>query len=191
MKELIMDKVLLIAGQKFGKWTVIEEVDQIKKNRRFLCKCDCGKNNIVYKTGILSGSSTQCQTCANKIKAQKSQTTPQKLLAHEMIGKQFGEWTVLEECNEKSANGGSVFLCKCSCGIEKKVQGILLRRGTSKKCIKCSNKNNIPPCRFCKCSKGHLNIDLEESMCDFLGFCPRCDKFKYDDFVNPKEDFLI
>lgn len=59
-------------------------------------------------------------------------------------------------------------------------------------CTACASKEKIihMTCKFCGC-KNHINIDLEESMCELLGFCNRCDKFKYDDFVNPKEDFLL
>ena len=37
-----------ISGQKFGRLTVIKRVDSDSKgNSRWLCKCDCGKKNIV------------------------------------------------------------------------------------------------------------------------------------------------
>lgn len=48
------------------------------------------------------------------------------------IGDQFGHWTVLSFIGVR--NYKSVYHCKCSCGKERDVQGVALRRGDTKSC---------------------------------------------------------
>lgn len=58
----------------------------------------------------------------------------------DLCGKQFGEWTVVER-------GGPIgqhpvkWLCRCSCGTERIVNGRSLIRGDSKSCGLCNRKN--------------------------------------------------
>lgn len=48
----------------------------------------------------------------------------------DMTGKQFGEWTVLERDLVNRRN----WLCRCSCGTERSVDGVNLRKGLSTSC---------------------------------------------------------
>ena len=52
---------------------------------------------------------------------------------HEMIGKTFGRWTVLEETNHRK-NGLLLYLCKCECGTVREVAGYNLKKGLSTSC---------------------------------------------------------
>ena len=53
-------------GDKFGKWTVIEDE---KSWRKILCQCDCGTIREVNKDSLLEGKSTSCGCiAANKSK---------------------------------------------------------------------------------------------------------------------------
>lgn len=46
----------MMAGKRFGKWTVLEDV-----SRRFLlCKCDCGTVKEVDKYSLMRGESKSC-----------------------------------------------------------------------------------------------------------------------------------
>lgn len=51
-------------GDRFGRWTVIEEVDSLQtsshKIRRLLCKCDCGTEKIVRYDNLIYGISRSC-----------------------------------------------------------------------------------------------------------------------------------
>ena len=50
-----------IAGQRFGRWTVLEFAESDKhRNSRWLCQCDCGSRAVVHGTNLLSGHSTSC-----------------------------------------------------------------------------------------------------------------------------------
>lgn len=50
-----------LVGNKYGKWTVIEEVDSSKTYRRmWKCRCDCGTVSIVTESNLIRGSSKTC-----------------------------------------------------------------------------------------------------------------------------------
>ena len=50
-----------LAGQRFGRWTVIRRVESGAQGRvRFLCLCDCGTECVVYSNNLRSGRSTGC-----------------------------------------------------------------------------------------------------------------------------------
>lgn len=56
-----------------------------------------------------------------------------------MINRRFGRLIVIKEC-EKNKNGHIKYLCRCECGVEKKVFGTHLREG---KIISCGCKNKV------------------------------------------------
>ena len=43
-----MSKILDLTGQRFGRLTVIERVENKGKHTRYLCHCDCGEEKIFY-----------------------------------------------------------------------------------------------------------------------------------------------
>lgn len=56
----------------------------------------------------------------------------------DMIGKTYGKWCVVKE--DGLLYGRPAYLCKCECGIVKRVSGNELRRGKTTCCKKCSHK---------------------------------------------------
>ena len=54
----------------------------------------------------------------------------------DLTNQQFGDWIVIREATkeEKEQRPGAYWLCKCSCGKEKIVNGQTLRKGESKSC---------------------------------------------------------
>ena len=62
-------------GQKIGKLTVIkrDENPPDKKRIYWLCKCDCGNNNLVSISGVdlRNGKRTQCQLCMPRSKGEE------------------------------------------------------------------------------------------------------------------------
>lgn len=54
-----MSKPINLAGQKFGKLTVIKEAFR-KKNVYWKCLCDCGAETIVIGSGLRNGHTTSC-----------------------------------------------------------------------------------------------------------------------------------
>ena len=57
-----------LTGKKFGKWTVLERVENSNsKQTRWLCQCDCGEKGIVHADSLKNGRSASCGC----LKAQK------------------------------------------------------------------------------------------------------------------------
>jgi len=58
----------IAAGQRFGKWTVIEESPERKHGgRAYVCRCECGGIYIVGSNELRRGTSTQCLPCKYKV----------------------------------------------------------------------------------------------------------------------------
>lgn len=55
-----MGKLKDLTGQRFGKLTVIEKVDYIGKNTRWICKCDCGNIVKIQSNNLLTGNTKSC-----------------------------------------------------------------------------------------------------------------------------------
>jgi len=85
-------------GKRFNRLTVLEEVDRISTNRRFLCICDCGNKVVVYRNCLTSGNTKSCG-CFQKEVAIK------KLTTHGMSGHKLrGVWRqMIKRCVDKSA----------------------------------------------------------------------------------------
>ena len=60
-------KAIDLTGRKFGRLEVIKEAPKIpgNKNRRWLCRCKCGKETIVFGHNLKSGHAKSCG-CALK-----------------------------------------------------------------------------------------------------------------------------
>lgn len=54
-----LSKINLI-GKRFGRLVVLQELEPIKKHRRWLCKCDCGKTASIFQTCLTSGNTRSC-----------------------------------------------------------------------------------------------------------------------------------
>lgn len=55
-----------LTGQKFGRWTVLKEVESVPRKdgkgikKAWLCKCECGNEKVVIQDQLASGSSKSC-----------------------------------------------------------------------------------------------------------------------------------
>ena len=49
-----------LTGLIFSRLTVIKEVDPVKSKRRYLCKCVCGKETIVFAYNLKNGTTKSC-----------------------------------------------------------------------------------------------------------------------------------
>lgn len=58
-----------MVGQKYGRWNIIGEFVLTKrKERKWLCRCDCGTERYVLERSLLYGGSDSCG-CLRKEKA--------------------------------------------------------------------------------------------------------------------------
>ena len=69
-----MSKKENVFGQKFGKLTIIGDVETDTKTRMVKCKCDCGNEYVGSLKNIKTGATTQCKEC-RKNKYKNNRTT--------------------------------------------------------------------------------------------------------------------
>ena len=55
-----MAKAINIAGQRFGRLTVIERVASTKAQAQWRCVCDCGKETVVCSQDLRNGHTKSC-----------------------------------------------------------------------------------------------------------------------------------
>lgn len=107
-----------IIGKKFGEWTVLSKVS----TGRYLCKCSCGTERIVYGHVLRYGRSKSCG-CKGSENIVKTVNERYK----EYIGKTIGSWTILEVTQ-------GCFICECVCGEIRAVSRPTLLKGLSRSC---------------------------------------------------------
>src|SRR6266536_1418160 len=121
-------------GKRFGQLTVLKLLPQRshKGERIYQCRCNCGNLHSVRGSNFRSG---RIKSCGHHPR------THNRLPAHNMIGKQFGQLTVLCLSPQRSHKGELTYQCKCSCGNLHSATGCSLRSGSTKTCGYCP----LPP----------------------------------------------
>lgn len=116
----IISKRYNLAGQKFGKLTVIEKTTNLNaksKKTYWLCTCSCGNQSKVTTSDLISGKITQCRDCGIRQSG--------KLKTDKWVGQKFGMLTVSDAYTKKDGSGKfrTICVCKCECGniVEKKL----------------------------------------------------------------------
>lgn len=115
-----MGKQLDLTGLVYGKWTVIEKIEN---GREWLCECSCGdktrKPVDVYN--LKSGKSKSCGCTAKEFE--------------DISGRSYGRWKVLNRVKSTRKNAIK-WLCECSCENKttREILGSTLKNGTSKSC---------------------------------------------------------
>lgn len=61
-------------GKTFGKWRVLAFAGKKLKSYQYLCKCECGHQQVMHGPSLRRGLTTQCTTCANRQKAANNVT---------------------------------------------------------------------------------------------------------------------
>ena len=67
-------KVKSAIGEKFGQLTIIGEYRDLRNFIQYKCKCDCGKETVVYRSNLISGKTKSCG-CLYKKSNQKFRKT--------------------------------------------------------------------------------------------------------------------
>lgn len=106
-----------LTGQRFGKLTVISEAEPHyqqngNKKRRWLCKCDCGRETIVLQSNLTSNRGTKSCGCL----AEKNGAKETPLV---LTGNRYGKLLVIGPAEpQKTTNGGlrKRWQCQCDCG---------------------------------------------------------------------------
>ena len=125
-----------ILGERFGKLQVIGPSSEISHGcHTVLCQCDCGEMISVPPFRLWSGQYKSCGCGRGK------RTVPS-----EMIGKKFGDLTVLE-LTDHLVHKTRTYLCRCDCGNLTHVLPSNLQKGNTKSCG-CRKTRDIRGERF-------------------------------------------
>lgn len=125
-----------LTGQRFGRLVVLREADEPYRSprgipsRRWVCRCDCGKEIVVLQNALTSTTRPQQSCgCARREKSGASAT--------DLTGQRFGRLIALErvKADKTYADGvGAVWRCRCDCGIELTVLARNLTSGVTRSC---------------------------------------------------------
>lgn len=113
-----------LIGFKFGRLSPIKYQEKRKQIHFWLCKCDCGKEKIVARNGLITGNSKSCG-CFNI-----EQITNRN--KKDLTGKRYGRLLV-QFCDSVQKNR-QIWNCLCDCGETAKVSGNHLVSGGTKSC---------------------------------------------------------
>jgi len=95
-------KTSVIVGERYGKLTVKERTENQGKNAAFVCRCDCGSENVFTGKWLKArGDNADCG-CTKFTGVAPDQ--------------KFGRLTVLESTNLITAYGNIIWKCQCDCG---------------------------------------------------------------------------
>lgn len=122
----------VIEGEKFGRLTVIKQVESRRNYRMVLCSCECGVEKVVWFSAIIGGLTKSCG-CFNmeSLKSRKHKPINKgRKIVH--LGDRFGRWTFLNE--EDKVGKFRMMKVKCDCGVEKIISYSSLKYGLSKSC---------------------------------------------------------
>lgn len=113
--------VMDLAGHRYGKLSVLGPMEK-RGPRRFywFCKCDCGRELWTRSDALRDGRSKSCGCMMG--------------WHIDLSGKRFGKLTVISKMRPGQ------YLCRCDCGVEKRIASKHLQSGntTSCSCIKTS-----------------------------------------------------
>ena len=113
------------AGDVCGQWTVLTP-DAGSDPPRWLCRCACGTEKSVLERSLIYGQSRSCGCLKLRRAAEKNR--------HDLLGRVFGELTVLERLPDAPGQRGVSWRCRCSCGREINFLGTLLVTGRRSHC---------------------------------------------------------
>lgn len=126
-----------LTGMVFGNLTVIKEspkpddVSSHKWKTKWVCKCNCGEECIVYASNLNSGHTIMCKKCSAKIAA--SNRIP------DLVGRVYGDLTVIRRATTDEKPKGVFWLCECSCGNKSFVNTGNLNNGHITSCWECGH----------------------------------------------------
>lgn len=125
-----MPKPIDLTGQKFGRFSVIERVQNNNDGHAmWKCICDCGNERIVMGKSLRNGHTKSCG-CLNK------EITSDKSVINR-VGERFGRLVVISRAEDYIAPNGKKHIrwkCLCDCGKVTDVDVCQLVSGKTKSC---------------------------------------------------------
>ena len=150
-------KVQDLTGMRFNELTALEYVG----DKKWRCKCSCGKETIVSSCHLKSGHT---KSCGHIVKAERFE---------DLSGQIFGRWEVIRP-GGTSKSEGRMFWCRCECGTEKLVSGHSLKLGRSKSCGCLGEENRIRACTHHGCARTVNGVRPNKLYTIWSGMRDRC-----------------
>lgn len=96
-----------ITGQRFGRLTVIEYVETVKKASWWRCKCDCGNEKNITLNHLRTGQTRSCGCLAAEYRRNKPEAIRKMVIAHTTHGgthdRLFRIWVSMRSrCRDKN-----------------------------------------------------------------------------------------
>ena len=114
-----MPKAYDLTNQRFGKLVAQYKCNYKKGNKYpWHCICDCGNEVDVRTQDLITNKTTSCGCLQKEIVSQigkKTIKTAQTFHANQLLGKKFGQLTVVEN-TYKIKNHCYIWKCLCDCG---------------------------------------------------------------------------
>lgn len=110
-----------LKGNIYGQLLVLEYSHTRLKKPYWLCRCECGIEQLIVSCYLESGRKTSCG-CA---------TISKKTI--NLVGKTFGKLTVIERSKERKLDRVT-WLCSCDCGNTTLVASNCLKNGNVTSC---------------------------------------------------------
>lgn len=111
-------------GQRCGYLTVLRELERKNQHRRWLCRCDCGKETVVEESHLKNGHTKSCG-CYRKRKPRETFL--------DLTGQRYGRLLVLSSAGGQGRQG-DYWNCRCDCGRICVCHKERLRSGNTKSC---------------------------------------------------------
>lgn len=145
MKIVLMSKIIDITGQKFGKLTVIKQVEKPKKFKRkescWLVRCDCGNEKIILKNSLINGNTRSCGCIRKGLNEKGTVVNDGKKTCSRCLKEQ----NIDQFCNWRYGRDGLYPQCKtCTAILQKKI-----RYGLSEKDVKILSDKHNGLCHCC------------------------------------------
>jgi hypothetical protein len=124
----------ILIGTIFGRLTVISDGGiRNGKHRGWVCRCSCGNIRLFLGAHLRCGNNASCGCWGKEALLQAAKD---HAYIHIPIGTKFGRWTVIADAGSAilPQKRGHYWLCRCKCGIERKISGSSLASGGSKSC---------------------------------------------------------
>ena len=114
-------------GVRFGRLVVLSQAENSGRGeRRWLCRCDCGKEKNILERLLLYGGSLSCGCL--RIDRHREE------IAYDLTGQVFGDLTVLNRSEHQRKNGGVWWACRCACSSIYECPATLLVMGRRTHC---------------------------------------------------------
>lgn len=104
-------KLIDLKGKRFEYLTVLEKAPNSPSNgTRWLCKCDCGKEVIVWACSLKKGDTKSCGCMRDSLIGEAN--------TNNLIGKKFGRLEVVNKTYRTNSKNRNIIYweCKCDCG---------------------------------------------------------------------------